>query len=161
MSARGAREHGFDVHVRSRTYLPTCEMIGLRVHMCVCVCMHGSTMQMCSRGTCGTCGHRSFGFGCSFVLLKSIDNILSESPARTDSRLTRPRYRAAIDPRILGCARTADGSYALLHLSDLRSSHEPPSPLHVTLSRKRLPPLSSPISAPISAPLPRRVHLRR
>ena len=39
-----------------------------------------------------------FGFGCSFVLLKSIDNILSESSARTDSRLRRPRYRAAIDP---------------------------------------------------------------
>ena len=40
------------VHVRGRTYLPTCEVFGLRVRMCVCVCMHSSTMQMCSRGTC-------------------------------------------------------------------------------------------------------------
>ena len=34
------------------------------VFLCVCVCMHSSTMQMYSRGTCAIAFLR---FGCSFV----------------------------------------------------------------------------------------------
>ena len=56
----------------------------------VCVCMHSSTMQMCSRGTCAIA---FFGFGCSFVRCCCVEDRQSLDATAVPSRVRPPVFR--------------------------------------------------------------------